>query len=186
MAKKKTLPKPKRRKMTNNVVAGPTEMTPRLLAYYRGVDRFCHALVWIEKTKATPDNPARQVAMHVLMTDEVQGVVHDRRPPSELAYVEPTEVITTVKEFEDYLRRRLVERGGSKDAYHFLGVERPVVEVEVKTERTEDHEAMYKRASQLLGTPVDELKAKYGHLNPGLQMMNLRNRLRAKGHDPRI
>ena len=39
-------------------------------------------------------------------------------------------------------------------------------------------EAVYSVASQALSTPVEDLQAKYGHLNPGQQRMNLGNRLR--------
>jgi hypothetical protein len=38
----------------------------------------------------------------------------------------------------------------------------------------------YLAASQYLVVPVEELRAKYGHLNPGQQRMNLGNRMRAK------
>ena len=39
-------------------------------------------------------------------------------------------------------------------------------------------EAVYSVASQALSIPVEDLQAKYGHLNPGQQRMNLGNRLR--------
>lgn len=39
---------------------------------------------------------------------------------------------------------------------------------------------MYEMASTVLECPRFQLEAKYGHLNPGLQRMNLGNRLRAK------
>ena len=42
---------------------------------------------------------------------------------------------------------------------------------------------MYAMAQDKLGTPQTTLKARYGHLNPGLQAMNLRNRLRSAGGD---
>jgi len=38
----------------------------------------------------------------------------------------------------------------------------------------------YARSSEYLGVPVQELEAKYSHLNPGQQRMNLGNRMRAK------
>lgn len=41
-------------------------------------------------------------------------------------------------------------------------------------------EQMYEYAAPILGSSVDELKAKYGHLNPGLQRMNLGNAMRRK------
>ena len=39
-------------------------------------------------------------------------------------------------------------------------------------------EAVYSVASQAMFVPVEDLQAKYGHLNPGQQRMNLGNRLR--------
>lgn len=42
---------------------------------------------------------------------------------------------------------------------------------------------LYGRAARLLQTPEKQLREKYAHLNNGLQAMNLRNRLRAKGHN---
>ena len=38
---------------------------------------------------------------------------------------------------------------------------------------------VYTRASLVLGVPVADLVAKYEHLNPGMQRMNLGNRVRA-------
>jgi hypothetical protein len=44
-----------------------------------------------------------------------------------------------------------------------------------------DTDELYERAAKLLELKEEDLRAKYGHLNPGMQSMNLRNRLRAKG-----
>ena len=41
-----------------------------------------------------------------------------------------------------------------------------------------DIEDVYKHASKITETPVTELKKKYGHLNLGMQRMNLGNRVR--------
>lgn len=43
-----------------------------------------------------------------------------------------------------------------------------------------DLEAVYTAGAEYLGVPLPELKAKYGHLNPGQQRMNIGNRMRAK------
>jgi hypothetical protein len=43
---------------------------------------------------------------------------------------------------------------------------------------------VYAAASPVLGVPEPDLRAKYGHLNPGMQRMNLGNRMRAKGGKP--
>ena len=40
-------------------------------------------------------------------------------------------------------------------------------------------ELVYKTTAKEIGESVEALKAKYGHLNPGMQRMNLGNRLRA-------
>lgn len=45
--------------------------------------------------------------------------------------------------------------------------------------RGADLEEVYKQASKLLGESVTELKARYAKLNPGMQRMNLGNRMRA-------
>lgn len=44
---------------------------------------------------------------------------------------------------------------------------------------------MYKQAAKVLGEKEPDLRKKYAHLNPGLQGMNLRNRMRAKGVEPK-
>ena len=43
-----------------------------------------------------------------------------------------------------------------------------------------DLESVYKAAARYLGTTVKDLKAKYGHLNPGQQRMNCGNKMRFK------
>lgn len=44
--------------------------------------------------------------------------------------------------------------------------------------RGADIDAVYLNAAQTLGTSVDELRTQYGHLNIGMQRMNLGNRIR--------
>lgn len=43
-----------------------------------------------------------------------------------------------------------------------------------------DLDAVYAAAAEFLGTTVKDLKAKYGHLNPGQQRMNCGNKMRFK------
>jgi hypothetical protein len=45
--------------------------------------------------------------------------------------------------------------------------------------RGKDLDFAYSATATLLAIPEDELRARYGHLNPGQQRMNLGNRLRA-------
>jgi hypothetical protein len=42
-----------------------------------------------------------------------------------------------------------------------------------------DLDKVYAIAAKALGTPEKELRAKYAHLNPGMQRMNLGNKMRA-------
>ena len=44
--------------------------------------------------------------------------------------------------------------------------------------RGADLETVYKIGAKELGIPVEALKTKYGHLNPGQQRMNVGNRIR--------
>lgn len=45
--------------------------------------------------------------------------------------------------------------------------------------RGADLETVYSKAAKILGESVKELQARYGHLNAGMQRMNLGNRMRA-------
>lgn len=40
-------------------------------------------------------------------------------------------------------------------------------------------DAIYAAAAEALNVPVEELRQRYGHLNPGMQKMNLNNRMRS-------
>lgn len=169
---------------------------PRMLAFARDSDqRYSHVLTWVERRKwpctEHNDRPKRGcitclhtagpvVAVHTLRNDEGR-VIHDRLKADEVQFLEATGVKTTAAEFEEYLRQKLVANGGNMGAYEYLGVPRPVVEVAVSEEKKADHDELYARAATVLGVPEEDLRKKYGHLNPGLQAMNLRNRLRSKG-----
>jgi hypothetical protein len=52
-----------------------------------------------------------------------------------------------------------------------------------KTLRGADLDDVYKQASAVLGETQTALRAKYGHLNAGMQRMNLGNRMRAASAD---
>lgn len=56
-------------------------------------------------------------------------------------------------------------------------VDDPVAKL-LRAANTQDE--MYAAAAKFLGVPAAELRAKYGHLNPGQQRMNCGNRMRAK------
>lgn len=98
----------------------------------------------------------------------------------------PTLVKTTVAEMVEYYKRRLLLVGGHPKAYEAFGLQRPVmtqVEGDGDPKKAADLNELYVRAAKLLETNVADLRKKYEHLNRGLQAMNLRNRLRAKGHN---
>lgn len=173
----------------------PAVLTPfgqRQVMWYRGKDHNVMGVVWPEfiheKVEPMPGLPkggtVRKIkCYHVLHTGDNGGVVHEEVKPIESRHFSPTSATTTLQQFEDYLRERLHKFGGLKDCWLLLGLQPPAQSAEPAPESKAGHEDMYKRAATLLGTTVEELKKKYGHLNPGLQQMNLRNRLRAKGHN---
>jgi hypothetical protein len=149
-----------------------------MLCLFHGDQYWRHSVVWIEhQGEAATAAPS---ALHVVQTNDSGRVVHLRLPPSQLRYVYPTNVKTTVGQFVAYLCRRLMAHGG--DAWEVLGLERPPVEPSAGGP-SEELVELYTRAARLLQEDREALVARYGHLNPGLQAMNLRNRLRAKGHN---
>lgn len=151
------------------------EFTERMLALARNSDqKFAHVLVWFEKR----DN--RTVALHTLRNQDGR-IEHKRTSADNLQYLEATNVISTAAEFEGYLRKKLVAYGGNPGAYEHLGVGRPSVEAVVSVEKKAEHDELYARTARVLKVPEKELREKYGHLNPGLQAMSLRNKLRKAG-----
>lgn len=135
-----------------------------------------HALAWLERVKGQPT----VVALHLLRNDDGR-VIHEKKKADEVQYLEPGMGKTTAEEFEVYLRKKLVTNGGNTGAYDYLNVPRPIVDVVISPEKQADLGELYKRAAQALGVDESALRSKYGKLNPGLQAMNLRNRLRSKG-----
>jgi hypothetical protein len=138
------------------------------------VNRHYHALAWMERVKG------EVVALHLLYNDDGK-VTHERRKPDEVQYLEAGMGKTTALQFEEYLRNKLVAHGGNAGAYEHLRVPKPVVEAVVSPEKKADLDELYTRAAGVLGVSEADLRKKYGPLNPGLQAMNLRNRLRHKG-----
>ena len=136
-----------------------------------------HALAWLERVKG---DLSKVVALHLIHNDGGK-IIHDRRPPEEVQYLEPGMGKSTADQFEEYLRKKLMENGGNLGAYEYLRVEKPILETVVSDEKREELNELYTRTARVLGVPEQALRDKYSKLNPGLQSMNLRNRLRSKG-----
>lgn len=154
-----------------------TEVGPRFVAYFRFHDRFQHVLAWMERSQRGV------TAVHLLRTDDGR-VIYEKVPGSSMQYLEATKVKTTPIAFTAYLCRKLLANGGNPGAYGALGVERPELPAVAATAETAVALGeLYARAARLLKEPEADLRAKYGKLNPGLQAMNLRNRLRKAGHN---
>lgn len=168
-------------------------LSPWMLCTWRGEsDRCHHALVRWEQISGVPGIKGVQA----MFVDTTGGVEWKHYPPQwrtrkgetrdTISLADPTSVKTTVAQFQDYLRRRLLLVGGSPQAYEVMGLQKPVmqqVEGDGDPKKAADLNELYGRAAKLLGADVEELRKKYEHLNRGLQAMNLRNRLRAKGHN---
>lgn len=184
--------------MTKKPQAVETVFGPRMLAMYQTEDHvWYHVLTWVEHRKWPcadhNDRPIKgcvtclhtagpTVAVHIIRNDNGR-IWHERKRPEEVQHLDSTSVKTTATDFEEYLRKKLVENGGNAGAYEHLRVEKPVVEAVASPEKQADLNDLYTRAARLLDVPEEELRGKYGKLNPGLQAMNLRNRLRGKGHN---
>lgn len=156
--------------------------SPRLLAmFHHGKgkleNRHFHCLAWFDHA----GNTTQITGLHLLYNEDGR-VVYEHRGPEEVLYLEGAAgVRSTAAEFERHLRKKLMENGGNAGAYEHLGVERPSVAPVVSADKKEDHDELYARAARVLKVPEAELRVKYGKLNPGLQAMNLRNRLRKAG-----
>lgn len=167
-------------------------LTPWTLCIWRGeVERCYYALVRFEQ--ADQDIAGVQVMFvdndgtvayrrHARHWKKANGVEGDM-----LEMALPTGVTTSVADAVRYFTRRLLLIGGDNEAYLSLGVTRPQVvqgpEKEATPGKVKELDELYTRAAKLLVVPAAELRDKYSHLNRGLQAMNLRNRLRAKGHN---
>lgn len=168
-------------------------LSPWMLCTWRGEsDRCHHALVRWELHQGVSGIKGIQA----LFVDTTGGVEWKHYAPQwrtrkgetrdTLALADPTSVKTTVTEFQEYLKRRLLLVGGHTKAYESLGLPKPIltqVEGDGDPKKAADLNELYTRAAKLLATPAADLRKKYEHLNRGLQAMNLRNRLRAKGHN---
>lgn len=154
-----------------------------MLCLWHGAGQWYHAVVWMEMTRLGGGVVARGV--HALHTDSSGRLVHEYDVPAAIRYAYGTSVRTTVQEMEDYFRRKIREFGGDADSYRYLDVERPQAATAGPSAKaaSADLTELYTRASRLLETPLADLVEKYQHLNNGLQAMNLRNRLRSKGHN---
>lgn len=159
-------------------------LSPRFLAYFHFQDDGHRlAIAWLEREHST----GRTMAVHLLRRDEIRGAAHERLPGDHARYLKPLDELgrDRLAQMEDYLRECLQNRGNGqapRDTYELLGVNKPQMEsTGTAPALSQDHDELYRRAAHVLGVPVSELRAKYGHLNPGLQAMNLRNRLRARG-----
>ncbi len=121
----------------------------------------------------------------------------------------------TPAQFTEYLKQRLLKWGGSDDAYAILGVEKPAVPpvpeprpVQSNVASSESAssndspkpskpkrpkstapaiplDSMYAQAAKALKVKEADLRKQLGHLNPGLQGMNLRNKMRKVGVEPK-
>ncbi len=170
------------------------EHGPRMFAIWRGIERTYYSLIWLEHEWHYDDRTHKTThqtlnAVHCMHVDPSGRVAYLRSPGSALQYVEATSTKNTPEDMEAYLRRRLLLFGGPAEAYELLGVQKPMMTAPEGGDdggdpaKARELDELYVRASRLLQVDLPELRKRYEHLNRGLQAMNLRNRLRAKGHN---
>lgn len=159
-------------------------LSPWMLCIWRGEVERCHyGLVRFEHGPVI----RAITAVHAMFVGSTGVVLYRKYRADTAQLAEPTMVNTSVDSMIAYFKRRLLLIGGDPEAYEALGLQKPInVEtpnVVTNPAKARELEDLYTRAAKLLEVPEDELQARYSHLNRGLQAMNLRNRLRAKGHN---
>jgi hypothetical protein len=168
-------------------------LTPRaLLWYHMGGEYSCWhpGIGWFELHQYPPEKgqkptPPQLKYFHFMHSDVLAGAVYYRFPGSEKQHVSnmPATVKTTAEDFENYLRRKVwQQKTATSEVFRLLGLKKPPQAVTpASADVLESLNELYKRTATIMGLPEDEVRKKYAHLNPGLQAMNLRNRLRARG-----
>jgi hypothetical protein len=167
--------------------------TPRALMFYHMGGEYAHwevGLGWFELHQYPPKRgkkpePPQIRHLHFIHSDILCGAIYHRYPGSEKKHVKamPETVITTSEEFEDYLRRKVwCMKTASAEVFKLLGLKKPAQAPTAASAEVGEHlNELYARVAVLMEIDEQDVRKRYAHLNPGLQAMNLRNRLRAKG-----
>lgn len=167
--------------------------TPRALVFYHvGGEYSCWqpGVGWFELHQYPPDKGQKQAPsqlkyLHFMHSDVLAGAVYHRYPGSEKRFVMPMpkSVSTTTQQFENYLRRKVWQsKTASAEVFRLLGLKKPAQAPTAASAETNDHlNELYARVAKTMELDETTIRKKYAHLNPGLQAMNLRNRLRARG-----
>jgi len=167
--------------------------TPRALVFYHMGGEYSHwevGIGWFELHRYPAESGSKHLPpqlkyFHFIHSDILVGAIYHRFPGSEKKYVNgmPVTVRTTTEEFEDYLRRKVwTQKSANAEVFRLLGLKKPAQAATAATAEVGEHlNELYARVSEVMELPEEEVRKKYAHLNPGLQAMNLRNRLRARG-----
>lgn len=166
--------------------------TPRaLLWYHMGGEYSCWhpGLGWFELHSYQDDRgkygPPQLKYFHFVHSDILEGAVYHRFPGTEQKHTSPMAktVITTAQQFEDYLRGKVWKAGVARaEVFKLFGLVKPAQSpVAATAEVNESLNELYARVAEIMELDEADVRKKYAHLNPGLQAMNLRNRLRARG-----
>lgn len=167
--------------------------TPRALVWYHMGGEYSHwevGLGWFELHRYPPEKGQKQAPpqlrhFHFVHSDILVGAIYHRLPGSEKKFVMgmPATVRTTTEEFEDYLRRKVwTQKSANAEVFKLLGLKKPAQSAVAASGEVNEHlNELYARVSEIMELPEEDVRKRYAHLNPGLQAMNLRNRLRARG-----
>lgn len=167
--------------------------TPKALVFYHMGGEYTHwevGLGWFELHQYPPEKgskptPPQLKYFHFMHSDILSGAIHHRFPGSEKKYVKDTgpHCKTTAEQFEDYLRRKVwTQKTAAAEVFKILGLKKPAQAPAAASAEVNEHlNELYRRCAKVMDVTEEELRKKYAHLNPGLQAMNLRNRLRARG-----
>lgn len=167
--------------------------TPRALVFYHMAGEYsqwCPGLGWFELHQYPPEKGQNQAPpqlkyFHFLHSDVMCGAVYKRLPGREQGHTRgmPKTITTTAAQFENYLRRKVwATKAAPAEVFALLGLKKPAqAPAAASTEVNESLNELYARVAKLMELDEQAVRQRYAHLNPGLQAMNLRNRLRARG-----
>lgn len=168
-------------------------LTPRALVFYHMGGEYSSwntGLGWFElhqhpKEAGKKIEPPQLKFFHFMHSDILSGAEYHRYPGTEKRFVMgmPSTVRTTTGEYENYLRRKVwTAKTATAQVFLLLGLKKPAQAPTAATAEVNEHlNELYSRVAKIMELTEEEVRKKYCHLNPGLQAMNLRNRLRARG-----
>ena len=173
---------------------------------FHGKGGWAVCLMWLEQRIDEKEGPVL-AKVHAIVQDDNASLIYEKMRPEALRWFAEIVGGYPIGPGIEAFRKHADTYGSTREVRDLLGLKGPapakMITVQVRdddgrllgekkmpkpnknkeagAEVSADTDELYKRAAKLLDIKEEDLRQKYHHLNPGLQAMNLRNRLRAKG-----